>query len=432
MRYASGMTVRDPGLAPTSGRHFASYAVAIDVRARARRAMGWIFAAALLTMTPLAFIVSGYLFLVAIVSGLILMGVAVAPRMRVLGPGAGTIDIRDGALEVTVDDPRRGRCTRRYGLGAIARGYRTDDEVRLQTWKGEVVSVYIDGATMGEEVLRAAGQDARQRVLEMPVASIASRVPTATTLAWLGLVFQGMPSLIMIPLFLVLALTEPHHLDEGLGLLGVAGVEALFLAAYIKLLLPRRVAIGADGIRFRRFFRRRFHPYAGIADVTLVEGGVRLSMRSGKTLRLRTTSWWPRSGIDESALALHERIEAARASAAPPHDVRAKLPLLERRGLGAEAWRAHLGGLLGKAGYRTSALTPQDLGAVIDDASLSAEHRVAAAVALSAAEPEEARARARIAASACADEDLRAALDSAAEGELDEERLGRLALRVRG
>jgi len=331
-----------------------------------------------------------------------------------------------------VDDPRRGRRTRWYHLGTIARGYRTDDEVRIQTRGGELISVYIDGAAMGEAVLRAVGQDARQRVLEMPIASIASRVPAGTTLAWLSIVFLGLPSLFSVPLLIVLALADTQKLHESVLLLSLAAAEVLVLAGCIKALLGRHAAIGADGIRFRRFFRQRFYPYGSVAAVDLVEGGVGLSLRSGDQVRLRTVSWWPRSGIDEVALALHERIEAARAGATPPLDVRAKLPLLERRGLGAEAWRAHLGGLLGKAGYRTSALTPQDLGAVIDDASLSAEHRVAAAVALSAAEPEEARARARIAASACADEDLRAALDSAAEGELDEERLGRLALRVRG
>ena len=88
------MTAAPPGLAPPQDCRFASFAVSIDVRQRARRAAAWLFAGALLTMTPLAFLVSGYLFLVAVAAGVLLLGAAVAPRLRVLGPGPGAIEIR--------------------------------------------------------------------------------------------------------------------------------------------------------------------------------------------------------------------------------------------------------------------------------------------------------------------------------------------------
>jgi hypothetical protein len=88
-----------------------------------------------------------------------------------------------------------------------------------------------------------------------------------------------------------------------------------------------------------------------------------------------------------------------------------------------------LASLIRAAGYRTGAVTARDLAAVIEDATLSAEHRVGATLALQAADPEEARAHARLAAAACADKDLRVALEQAAEGELDEEQLARLATR---
>ncbi len=91
--------------------------------------------------------------------------------------------------------------------------------------------------------------------------------------------------------------------------------------------------------------------------------------------------------------------------------------------------RAHLAGLMDTSGYRAGAVTARDLGAVIDDATLSAEHRVAATLALRAAEPEEARTRARIAAAACADGELRAALDRAGDGEIDDGQLDRVVAR---
>ncbi len=357
---------------------------------------------------------------------------ALSPRLRWVGPHPGAVEIQGDALTVSVDDPKRGARSWSCALRDVKRGFRTDDEVRLETRQGKTIVLYIDGATMGEEVLRAAGQDARQRVLEVPLASIASRVPGATTLGWIALLFQGIPALISVPFLLVMALSDKYWRGDGLAFgLAYFAFEALLLAACVKILRRRPAAIGADGIRFRRFFRRRFYPYRAITDVSLSEGRVTLSLQDGESVRMRTVSWWPRAGIDEAALALHGRIEAARAAASPLRDVRAKLSLLDRRGRAPAAWRAHLASLLGRSDYRTGALTAGDLTSVIEDASLSAEHRVAAAVALSASEPEEARARTRIAAAASADDDLRLALDQAAEGEIDEGRLDRLALRVR-
>jgi hypothetical protein len=59
----------------------------------------------------------------------------------------------------------------------------------------------------------------------------------------------------------------------------------------------------------------------------------------------------------------------------------------------------------------------------------SAEHRIAAVLALSATDPAGARRRAHIGAAASVAPDLRAALDEAAEGEVDDARLERLVAR---
>jgi hypothetical protein len=109
--------------------------------------------------------------------------------------------------------------------------------------------------------------------------------------------------------------------------------------------------------------------------------------------------------------------------------VHAKLRLFERRGRSLREWRHHLAGLTGEAGYRAGAVTAGELGAAIADPSLSAEHRIAAVLALSATDPAEARRRARVGAAASVDPDLRAALDEAAEGEVDDARLDRLVAR---
>jgi hypothetical protein len=408
---------------PGEPRRFESAAVSVDVLARARRVALWAFVALTLTMVPLAFVVTPYLAFAALAGAVLWVVALCLPRLRWVGPAAGVIELRGALVAVTAGRRRSGPVEWRYAMEDVARAYRTDDEVRIETKLGETIAFGIDGAEAGERLLRALGQDARQRVLEVPLATIASRVPTATSIAWFVLVCQS-PGLLTTPFALFFSLREPTIIP--FALVYVACQLALFLGL-AHVVRRRRVAIGMDGIVFRRFLRRRFYPYRTITSVTRGQGGVTLALASGRVVRLRTSPWWQRADLDDPARVLVERIESARADASSSHDVRAKLPLLERRGRAADEWRAHLASLVGSAGYRTGAVTARDLAAVIDDAGLDAEHRIAAAVALSASEPQEARTRARIAAAACADDDLRAALDHAAEGELDEPRLLRLA-----
>jgi hypothetical protein len=417
----------EPGGRPdaTEARRFTLRSVAIDVRSRARRVAGWAFIASLGVMVPLAFLTIGML-------GVVPLGVVtlwaitmIVPRLRWVGPAPGAIAIAGHALRVTVDT-RRGRRERAYALRDLRSGYRTDDEVRLETRRGETLVLGIDAAETGEAVLRALGLDARRRVLEVPLASIASRVPGATALAWLVLLCES-PALFVLPIVLMTSLARGST-RELMPLLATITTQTLMVGACLGLVRSRKVAIGMDGIVFRRFFRKRFYPYGAMTDVALGLGGVTLTLRSGKGVRLRTLGFWSRKRVDETAQALFERIETARAAATGP-DVHNKLQLLDRRGRTAAAWRAHLGTVLGTSDYRAGAVTARDLAAVIDDAALSAEHRVAATLALRAVEPEEARTRARIAAAACADGNLRAALDHAAEGELDERQLDRVVAR---
>ena len=409
---------------PGEPQRFELGAVSIDVRDRAHRLAGRALLASLATAVPLAFVVGAVLVFIPLAAALTWVITMLLPRLRSVGPGPGAIEVRGDALTVIVDVPRRARVERCFTVAELARGYRTDDEVRLETRKGETIALGIDSAATGEALLRALRLDARRRVLEVPLASIASRVPGAVTLAWIVAVLQG-PSILLVPLLLVLGLTGPRDMTGVVVLLVPSLIALLLVAAAFCVLRRRRAAIGMDGIVFRRVLRERFYPYGAIANVALAPRGVTLALRSGTRVRLRTRGFWSMAEADPAALALFERIETARA-AATLHDVQAKLPLLERRGRTAEAWRAHLTTLVSTAGYRTGAVTARDLAAVIDDAALSAEHRVAATLALSATEPEEARTRARIAAAACADPHLRAALDHAAEGELDEGQLDRV------
>ena len=216
---------------------------------------------------------------------------------------------------------------------------------------------------MGEEVLRAAGQDARRRVLEMPLASVASRVPAVTTLAWLALVFQGLPSLIVIPVLLVLALTGASNVPESLFLLGFATPgEAIFLAACIKVLLPRRVAIGA-----------RRDPLPPLLPPAL------LPLHRDCGGRARGGERPPRAALGQARAPAHRGLVATGrlrrgGAGAPRADSRPRGPAPRPRTTSAPSSRSSSaagarrtrgartsGACSASPGYRTGALTAQDL-----------------------------------------------------------------------
>jgi hypothetical protein len=405
-------------------RRFESTAISVDVLARVRRLAIGLCAIAALVLIPLVRFQLSPLGLGLVAGTLALWVITVfLPRLRWIGPGPGLLAVEDDAIVVRVDRPRRAPSERRILLAAIKAGYRTDDEVRLETHARDVVAIAIDRAETGEAILHALGHDARRRVLEVPIASIASRWRGLTFFVWLSLLSQ-LPGALAFWLAAVFLLLGGQGWETTLFMLGGALLETSLFALGARLVRQRVVAIGTDGIVYRQLLRKRFHPYSSIVDVGSMPGGVYVTLRSGKQLRLRTRSAWG-SGVDPIAQALRERIQTARSAARSATDVQTKLPLLERRGRPAQEWRDDLAALVGKSGYRIGAVTVADLRAVIEDTTLSPEHRIGASLALAASDPAEARARARIAAASCADHDLQAALEHAAEGEIDDAGLSR-------
>jgi hypothetical protein len=408
-----------------TGQRFESRAITVDLLSRAGPFAWVLFVVSLVVLAAATFAMlgaagGGVVVLLAIAGGA--LGLR---RLRWLGPGSGNIAIDASRVALRFEGRRGKRLQRSFATGDITSGYRTDDEVHLRLMQGDRISIQVEGAESGEALLRAVGQDARRRVLEMKLPSAASRYVGLTTFAWLTLATQ-LPSIPFMLFFLLTAWRSPE--------MGVAFfftfwtvAQTAVVAVAVQLLRPRRVAVGIDGIVVRPWWRDRFLSYDAIAKVDLVPRGVSLGLRTGRVVKLRTTTWRGR-GYDAVAQALFERIQSAR-GAAVGDDAHAKLQLLERRGRTLVEWRAHLAALADKSGYRTGAITVGDLAAVVADGSLSAEHRIAATLALATADRGEARARARIALEACADKDLRAALEEAAEGDVDDARVGRLLAR---
>lgn len=180
-------------------------------------------------------------------------------------------------------------------------------------------------------------------------------------------------------------------------------------------LVPQKYVVGTDGILIRWLGRRAgFVPIQSIAGVEQIPGVVRLHLTDNSTRDLVISS---RVGDQASAIGLQvgllaERIRSAmRRAGALEVDTSA----LERGERDVGSWLGALRDLSRGTGYR-AAVQREDLVFVVEDARQAPRVRVAAAVALGAADPHE-RARLRIAAESSSLPELREALDAVIEGD---------------
>jgi len=95
----------------------------------------------------------------------------------------------------------------------------------------------------------------------------------------------------------------------------------------------------------------------------------------------------------------------------------AVLTTLDRGERPFATWLEGLQNLVSETTYRTTAVAPEELVQIVEDAAATKRVRVAAAFALSRNTEPEVRRRVRIAALGCADEQTRSELDRAAVGE---------------
>lgn len=354
-----------------------------------------------------------------------------------------------GALRVEGDTltlrRRDGSAEWRVALADLVQGWREEpDRVHLVRRDGAALVLAVPDAEARERLLHALGVGAAERTLRVPVLGAASQFVGGTTLALLVLTGMLGALLLMIVTLAASAAAVVQHKpgEHGDAIVGAVMMTAVFgLASYALagIVHRRELIVGADGLVFRGAFGRRRVAYAEVQRVSLAPRGVRVALHRGKPLDLPTSPALraalpvdeidqqpPRNEADTRRRLLFTRIrEAMRlggAGAAP------SLTQLDRGERSIDAWKKALRELAAVAeGYRSRALSTEDLGAVIDDHGAPVERRLAAAVTLGARAPDEARRRARIAARVCADEELAAALEQAAEGEIAEALLAREA-----
>lgn len=211
----------------------------------------------------------------------------------------------------------------------------------------------------------------------------------------------------------------PH---PSIGLIGIMLASSPWLVAELvsRWFSIRELTVGLDGVSEKS---RRGEKTVRFADVERVESAgpeLVLVMKDGRRERLFADPEEP--GV---RAAIEARVREARAIALEQSGAgTAASALLDRAGRSLPEWRAAAAQVLTAAtGFRTAAVTAEEIGAVIDDPTAPAEQRLAAAIALGTRDDPASRARIRVAADACASPKLRVALEDLAQGEASDETL---------
>jgi hypothetical protein len=442
------------------------------VRVIALRGMGWSTAAAVVALgvgIPLDSGFAGGVFgLSMLAAGL--SGLGLLPTLGRGTPEAGVVERRGEALVIA-----HAGVEQRLALDAVQGGWIEDVfgegeacDVVLRLDGGRDVSVRVSRRNEGESLLRAARVSVVDRVLRVPLRSLAASqrfgevMGIASMALLLPFVFAGGAGLIW---FVITCLVHGAPIDDTRGLtilvslllalnvLSIVGVR--WLARFLR---RGEVVVGTDGVALEGFGKRRFVAYSRVRRVARDPRGVRLYLNDGVSLLLPTLAdagaplpvtpgvdaaidpasmkhGIPRGGRFDDFYrkdlarreALFERIEQAMSARGQSRVSQVQLAQLDRQRRSLSVWREDLRALLAVegSGYRGAALGSDQLAEVVEDAGAPTERRVAAAIALSSKGDPEARRRVRIAVEACADRDLRAALERAAEGEIEEAELHR-------
>lgn len=195
-----------------------------------------------------------------------------------------------------------------------------------------------------------------------------------------------------------------------------------------KGMLGRNVAVGADGLVVRGVGYERVVPYASVRSVDYGNRGVIVRLHDGTEIALSTLSIaFPTQGETEMRDRLLERAQRDFTAyrAAPPLPTGAALLTCGERS--PEAWRRACVRAVAEAphGYRTAALTVDEVVEIIENPAAPIELRAGAALALSPLAERGVQERVRAAISACVAPGATEVLGAAERGEVNMRALDR-------
>jgi hypothetical protein len=358
--------------------------------------------------------------IVAVPAGLLALGVYLAPLLVGLGwlvgrprkLGAARVSVEGDVLRV---DGANGKLEMKRG--DIVQGVlEHPGAIALEDRDGRQLTLGV-GASKSAALLEALGLDPSHRRFAFRWRRRSTRIGS-----FLGALFlaSGLATLPMI-------LSERLSGAPSMGALALMLLSMPWLVAELtsRWASSREITVGLDGITAKRRGDARVIRFADVVNVRATQTELIVELKDGRTETLLADP-------DDPALraAIESRIAAAREAArGQATDAAPLAALLDRAGRSLSEWRAAVARVLTAAtGFRDAQITAEDMAAVVEDPTASAEQRLAAAVALGATGDSEHRARVRVAADACAVPKLRVALESAAAGAGDDDALFEAAL----
>jgi hypothetical protein len=329
------------------------------------------------------------------------LGIAalVAPRIRV--GAAAAVGVVGRHLVIV-----RGRKRERIPLADLAQGWASPvrGAVDLILRGGDTIHAVVPQGDDAERLLVAAGLDVSKRTM---------RLELGETL------FLDLLTILLGPILLVWITPLIAHLARLPWEMNVPifiGLFALLLKLVRATFGPAQVVVGADGIIVEHGFRTRFVSHDRLAALAMKHDALDLTLTDGSRVRAHA-----RHLTGEQRAELRARIEAALAIFRRDDVAAGSLARLDRGGRALDAWRASLHAILEQHGsYRETPLTRDQLFEVLESAASPVEHRLGAALSLSAAGDANVHARIRVAAEACANPRVRIALAKVADGGIDE------------
>lgn len=398
-------------------------------RRGARRAKWGAIAAYMASVGGASFVPGlGWVALISALSALVAWLVEMASGPRGLTEGDsdhGTITVTENQLTVTA----RGE-TLTLDPNSVSAGWVEEpDHVVLELRDGRALSIRAEDAKKRQELLRALGVSAADRVLRVPIYSRLGSIPT-------GELFAAVASVICFPLTAIAwtsLSTVTWEILRGNVSAGSFAALVLVLLAMAVTTLPsaalllafrrRQAVVGTDGIAIEGAWRRVI-PFSEIVDVRLEDWGAALTLEEGKTVRLatgRTDALYPTPATDEQkarARRLVERAKEALAEAGQSRGLDQKASWLASDERTPEAWRSHLEALGERVGdYRRPGISTEELLDIAKDPARTREQRAAAMFLIGKRRADVAAAR--LAVDACADPELAEVLGAALDGRLD-------------
>lgn len=296
-----------------------------------------------------------------------------------------------------------------------------EQDVVLVEKRGDVHRIRVPDELTGARVLDALSVGPEQNVVTTRLAPLSRNA----VLSALVLVV----ALLVAPLLAIVTLSA----FAGGTVVSLALLFALFaiVLLIVEATTPPMLVVGLDGIRMRSVLRRRFVPWSNVRRLDATPLGVELLLADGRSWFLPAFGDGTNTN-DQANVMLRSILERARSTSLSRRAVSAQSEILDQNGRPLETWRRDLTTVMdGGQGYRAQTLDEATLVAVVQDPTAPLDRRLGAALALMRVEQEGPREAVRLAARVSVDDEVRDALEAAAEGELDDERLARLASRTR-